>query len=106
MRVRPATDDDRGAVLSMLADLAADRPVPWFVGSPEQQLDWHDHALVLEIDQDVAGCALQQTTPVGVGWVRCVWVQQQHRRRGVGQALHVRAPGLRHRRPPPGSGAR
>jgi len=92
VKARPATDDDRDAVLRMLADLAADRPAPWFVGTPEQQLDLHDHAIALEADDlGVAGCALLQTTPVGVGWVRGVWVRRQHRRRGGARLLMAAA---------------
>jgi GNAT superfamily N-acetyltransferase len=91
MRARPAIDGDRDDILRMLAALAADRPAPWFIGTPEQQLEWHDHAIVLEAAGAVAGCALQQTTPVGVGWVRCVWVEQQHRRRGGARALMAAA---------------
>lgn len=87
MRVRAIADDDRGAVLSMLADLAADRAAPWFVGTPEQQLDSHDHALVLEDGGCVVGCLLIEALPVGVGWIRGVWVQEAHRRRGGASAL-------------------
>lgn len=88
MRARAIADDDRDAVLAMLADLAADRPTPWFIGTPEQQLESHDHAVVLEADDgDVVGCALLEALPVGVGWVRGVWVQEPHRRRGGASAL-------------------
>lgn len=87
MRVRAIADDDRGAVLSMLADLAADRATPWSVGTPEQQLGSHDHALVLEDGGCVVGCALLEALAVGVGWIRGVWVREPRRRRGGASAL-------------------
>lgn len=88
MRARAIADDDRDAVLALLGALAADRPTPWFIGTPAQQLDLHDHAVVLEADGGcVVGCALLEALAVGVGWVRGVWVQEAHRRRGGASAL-------------------
>lgn len=76
-------------MLALLAALADDRATPWFIGTPEQQLDSHDHAVVLEAGDGgcVVGCALLEAMAVGVGWIRGVWVQEQHRRRGGASRL-------------------
>jgi len=76
----------------MLHRLAADRPTPWHIGTSEEQLDLHDHAIVLEDDDHHAvGCALLQALPVGIGWVRGVWVEEHRRRLGGARTIMAAA---------------